>query len=283
MAPQAAAAAQPRYATVDDLFTAVQDGVVIDTAHCAEDLFDELVRWLDMLSEKSNARVQDERAKQDEITRMHTVHWEARGQAGHRYRTAAGSKGQTRESRASTCQSWDPDAPGATPPYVGDVEAARRETAKSDNRLNERIAAAIRKWHHYASAAGSDHDLHACRSAELIRYNSHRGDKTPALPNWPDERRCPRCYAPGHQEERFCPLRATLTATVAHGPVVISRGPLGGGRVVDDRGDPLDGGEVPLCRLCGLYGHYQARCAFCTQCRRHGHTSFFCGSELTRR
>jgi hypothetical protein len=64
-------------------------------------------------------------------------------------------------------------------------------------------------------------------------------------------------------------------------PNVISRGPPGLNPphvVLDDSGQRLDMHDVPLCRLCGLYGHYGANCVFCTLCRRHGHTETHCGS-----
>ncbi len=73
-----AAAARRRYATIGDLHRSVVQGEVIDTADCTDDLFNELVLWMDMLGEKSHARVTRERALQDESTRVHTSHCDPR-------------------------------------------------------------------------------------------------------------------------------------------------------------------------------------------------------------
>jgi hypothetical protein len=235
---------------------------------------------LDMLSDKSALRVARERAAQDELSRNHTSQWDASSQRGWDYRAEGGKLGRSRCERLAHCHPWDPNAPGAVEPWKSQAEIQLVIDAAGAKRLNDRVLAAINKWHKFATfgprADGFAVDLLACRSDEGRKYNHHRGDAHPRpLPNWPDERVCPRCNSRGHVEERLCPLQGRT------GPNVIARGPLGAnpqGVVLDDSGQRLDMHKVPFCRLCECYGHWQQACVFCTLCRRHGHSAPYCGS-----
>jgi hypothetical protein len=272
---------QPLYYTLEDLHECVQRRIVIDTDRCSPGLFERLVQFLDMLSDKSVLRVQRERAQQDEYTREHTAQWEARTQRGWDFRKAGGKAGKSRTERLAHCHPWDPNAPNAVEPRKSPAEIQLVTDASGAKRLNDRVLAAITKWYRFATygprARGFAQDLLACKSDEGRKYNSHRGDAHPvALPNWPDERVCPQCNARDHVEERLCPLRALNVP-----PNVISRGPAALNPphvVLDDSGQRLDMHDTPLCRLCGLYGHFGAHCVFCTLCRRHGHSEQHCGS-----
>ena len=271
-APDAPAGPRPvLYHTILDLKAALQRGVVINMDSCAQVLFDELVAWMDMLSDKCHARIDRERAEQTEATRIHTVNWDALGPAGHHFRRMQGGKGRSRGSRLSLCHSWVPSGPDDEPPWLPQAEQDRREEHKEDTRVNDRVGAAIRKMVRFSSASGIASDMLACQSDEARKYNRHRSER--AMPNYLDERRCPRCCSTGHATELHCPMGAALPNVVARGRASVVSRP------VDERGDPLQG--LPYCRLCQLWGHPADACVLCTRCMRYGHSMRDCRSGYT--
>ncbi len=206
------------YHSVTDLYNATMHGTVIDVDHIAHSVYLQLVQWMQMLQQKCAARIQRDRESQDRDTERHTRRWLQRNTDGWNYRETCGAKGQSEKQRLNHCYRWNPNLPGAQPPWKTQAEIEADDLQREEKRISDRLAAAIKKWKRFESANGFAADLHYGMSHEARQYHGHRS--TAELPNYFDEGRCPRCFADTHNNERACPLQIGGNAL---GPPVVAR------------------------------------------------------------
>ena len=258
-----------------DLHTASVNGVVIDVDHIDVGVYAQLVQWMQMLQLKCAARVQRDRESQDRDTAKHTRRWLSQTTDGWNYRQTGGAKGQSAKQRLGHCYRWDPNLPGAQPPWKTRAEIEADDLLREEKRITDRLAAAIKKWFRFESANGFAADLHMGMSHEARQYNGHRSNAE--LPTYYDDGRCPRCNGVGHTRERDCPLQ-----TGALGPPVVPRAssiPNSAGANTRPSGGGF--GATPYCQLFCMWGHLKRDCFYCHLCCRYGHASQNCASGFS--
>ena len=275
--PASAAGGAPAgilYHSVTDLHDANVRGTVIDIDHIAPSVYAQLVQWMQMLQVKCIARVDRERDAQDRATALHIQKWQARNHDGWNYRERGGGNGQSERQRLPHCYRWDPNLPGARPPWKTAAEIEADNLQREEKRISDRLVAAIKKWKRSESPAGFAADLHYGMSHEARQYHGHRS--TAELPNYFDEGRCPRCFADTHNNERASPLQMGGTAL---GPPVVPRASSTPGSA-ESRIRATGGGfgPTPYCHFCCMWGHRKEQCSFCFICCRYGHASANCAS-----
>jgi hypothetical protein len=255
-------ASRPRVLrTFAELWDVIMASRAIEADDVEASLLAELVRWMDMLNDKSEALRDLERDRQQKKAQGFARQW-AEDRA---FRVRQSADGKTQDGGiVSVAHGWDCEAPGAHPVLFTPAEVLARIALRDASRFQERAIAAVKAYRQYLTYGG----YAQCLADRFRMLHSRESERQ----NLDDERRCPRCCSPEHTEVRYCPLSGLTHDSPFMLPTIANGGYLTlSGRRLHDRDDPW-------CWKCKLWGHKASGCVRCRLCNRHGHAEQDCAS-----